>query len=94
MQIPSRILIFLFTKKSVHPILLIVNNSFQLQNGLLDWFPRMQAMSLAAQDDAVENNDMRSLIGQLEGTASLVKSLSRQLQVGFRSNLLFIRHRL
>lgn len=41
----------------------------------------MQAMSLAAEDDAVEHNDMKVLMTQLEGTTEIVKALSRQLQV-------------
>ena len=41
----------------------------------------MQAMSLAAEDEAVEHNDMRGLMQQLEDTSDIVKSLSRQLQV-------------
>nr|XP_026691346.1 inositol 1,4,5-trisphosphate receptor type 1 isoform X3 [Ciona intestinalis] len=52
----------------------------QVKESRLEWFPRMQAMSLSADDEAVENNDVRSLLTQLEGTSNLVKSLSRQLQ--------------
>ncbi|XP_076814586.1 inositol 1,4,5-trisphosphate-gated calcium channel ITPR1-like isoform X2 [Clavelina lepadiformis] len=54
--------------------------SNQVKDKLLDWFPRMQAMSLTAQDEAVEHNDMRSLLLHLEGTSDLVRSLSKQLQ--------------
>jgi len=42
----------------------------------------MQAMSLAAEDGTVENNDMRNLVQQLEANSALVGALSRQLQVG------------
>nr|CAB3257468.1 inositol 1,4,5-trisphosphate receptor type 2 [Phallusia mammillata] len=52
----------------------------QVKFGKLEWFPRMQAMSLAADDEAVENNDMRSLLLQLDSTSNLVHTLSRQLQ--------------
>uniref|UniRef100_H2YYU6 Inositol 1,4,5-trisphosphate receptor n=1 Tax=Ciona savignyi TaxID=51511 RepID=H2YYU6_CIOSA len=52
----------------------------QVKERLLEWFPRMQAMSLAADDDAVENNDVRGLLVQLEANSNLVKSLSAQLQ--------------
>ena len=41
----------------------------------------MQAMSLEAEDEAVEHNDLRGLMQQLEGTSEIVKALSRQLQV-------------
>uniref|UniRef100_H2YYU5 Inositol 1,4,5-trisphosphate receptor n=1 Tax=Ciona savignyi TaxID=51511 RepID=H2YYU5_CIOSA len=57
-----------------------VYNQVKVNERLLEWFPRMQAMSLAADDDAVENNDVRGLLVQLEANSNLVKSLSAQLQ--------------
>ena len=41
----------------------------------------MQAMSLAAEDDAVEHNDMKGFMQQLESTSQIVVALSQQLQV-------------
>jgi len=45
----------------------------------LDWFPRMRAMSLAADEGEGEQNEMRLLQGQLEKTQDLVSLLSKQL---------------
>jgi len=45
----------------------------------LDWFPRMRAMSLAADDAEGEQNELRNLQTQLESTNLLVKTLSQQL---------------
>ncbi|KAG1683402.1 Inositol 1,4,5-trisphosphate receptor [Nymphon striatum] len=45
----------------------------------LDWFPRMRTMSLAAVDVEGEQNELRSLQGQLESTQKLVTILSVQL---------------
>ena len=50
-----------------------------LQEKNLDWFPRMRAMSLAADDSEGEQNELRNLQIQLESTNSLVKTLSTQL---------------
>jgi hypothetical protein len=50
---------------------------FQEKN--LDWFPRMRAMSLAADDGEGEQNEIRSLQQQLAITNQLVENLSRQL---------------
>ena len=50
-----------------------------LQEKNLDWFPRMRAMSLAADDSEGEQNELRNLSVQLESTNSLVKTLSGQL---------------
>ncbi|XP_035209634.1 inositol 1,4,5-trisphosphate receptor type 1-like isoform X3 [Stegodyphus dumicola] len=45
----------------------------------LDWFPRMRAMSLAADEAEGEQNEMRTLQVQLENTQKLVSTLSHQL---------------
>ena len=45
----------------------------------LDWFPRMRAMSLAADDAESEQNELRNLQAQLAQTNELVETLSRQL---------------
>ncbi|KAL3245175.1 hypothetical protein MRX96_018310 [Rhipicephalus microplus] len=45
----------------------------------LEWFPRMRAMSLAADEADGEQNEMRTLQNQLEDTQRLVTTLSRQL---------------
>lgn len=45
----------------------------------LEWFPRMRAMSLAADEAESEQNEMRTLQNQLEETQQLVATLSRQL---------------
>lgn len=45
----------------------------------LDWFPRMRAMSLAADDAESEQNELRNLQVQLAQTNELVETLSRQL---------------
>lgn len=52
----------------------------QVMGNQLDWFPRMQAMSLKAVDEAEENSDVRTLCQQLEHTTTLVAQLSKQLQ--------------
>ncbi|XP_048589146.1 inositol 1,4,5-trisphosphate receptor isoform X2 [Nematostella vectensis] len=45
----------------------------------LDWFPRMQAMSLAIDEGGNEQNEMRNLQDKLENTTKLVQTLSQQL---------------
>lgn len=45
----------------------------------LDWFPRMRAMSLAADDGDNEQNELRTLQSQLELTHKQMSLLSRQL---------------
>ncbi|KPM03397.1 inositol 1,4,5-trisphosphate receptor type 1-like protein [Sarcoptes scabiei] len=45
----------------------------------LDWFPRLRAMSLAANDSENEQNEIRSLQTQLEFTQKQMAVLSRQL---------------
>ncbi|KAG8201575.1 hypothetical protein JTE90_011244 [Oedothorax gibbosus] len=45
----------------------------------LDWFPRMRAMSLAADEAEGEQNEIRTLQVQLESTQKLVSTLSHQL---------------
>jgi len=54
----------------------------------LEWFPRLRAISLAAEGEESEQNEIRCLQVQLEATQTLVATLSRQLaelrdQVGF-----------
>jgi len=50
-----------------------------LQEKNQDWFPRMRAMSLAADDTEGEQNELRNLQAQLTQTNELVETLSRQL---------------
>lgn len=45
----------------------------------LDWFPRMRAMSLTAEESDGEQNELRNLSQQLDSTNRLVKHLSKQL---------------
>ncbi|XP_076363094.1 inositol 1,4,5,-trisphosphate receptor isoform X2 [Tachypleus tridentatus] len=45
----------------------------------LDWFPRMRAMSLAANEAEGEQNEIRTLQTQLQNTQKLVSGLSQQL---------------
>ncbi|XP_071509549.1 inositol 1,4,5-trisphosphate receptor-like [Diadema antillarum] len=45
----------------------------------LDWFPRMRAMSLAADEGESEQNELKNLQGMLESTTKLVQTLSSQL---------------
>ncbi|XP_054164139.1 inositol 1,4,5-trisphosphate receptor-like isoform X3 [Oppia nitens] len=45
----------------------------------LDWFPRMRAMSLAANDSESEQNEVRVLQSQLENTNKVISILSQQL---------------
>jgi hypothetical protein len=50
------------------------------QDKNLDWFPRMRAMSLSAEADEAEQNELRNLMTQLEATNKIVGNLSHQLQ--------------
>ncbi len=50
---------------------------FQDKN--LDWFPRMRAMSLTADDSEGEQNELRNLQDKLDNTNKLVLDLSQQL---------------
>ena len=50
-----------------------------LQEKNLDWFPYLRCMSLSVEETENEQNEIRSLQGQLEATSSLVHTLSRQL---------------
>lgn len=45
----------------------------------LEWFPRLRAKSLAADEGEGEQVELRSLQSQLEMTQTLVKCLSQQL---------------
>lgn len=45
----------------------------------LDWFPRMRAMSLAADDGEIEQNEVRNLQFELQRTNITIQELSRQL---------------
>lgn len=49
------------------------------QDRNLDWFPRLRAMSLAADEGEAEQIELRSLQSQLETTQFLVTNLSQQL---------------
>lgn len=50
-----------------------------LKDRNLDWFPRLRAMSLAADDGEGEQNEFRTLQSQLEVTQKLIATLSQQL---------------
>lgn len=50
-----------------------------LQNKNLDWFPRMQAMSLVVNDTEGEQNELRNLQEKLGSTMKLVSNLTGQL---------------
>lgn len=50
-----------------------------IQEKNLEWFPRMRAISLAADEGESEQNEMRTLQSQLEETQKLVSLLSQQL---------------
>lgn len=50
-----------------------------LQNNNLDWFPRMQAMSLVVTDGDGEQNEMRMLQDKLGATMNVVNTLTTQL---------------
>lgn len=52
---------------------------YKLQDRNLDWFPRLRAMSLAADESEGEQMELRSLQAQLEITQTLVQHLSQQL---------------
>ena len=45
----------------------------------MEWFPRMRAMSLAADEGEGEQIELRTLQAQLEKTQALVANLSQQL---------------
>jgi len=49
------------------------------QDRNLEWFPRLRAKSLAADEGEGEQVELRSLQSQLESTQMLVKCLSQQL---------------
>ncbi|XP_037101776.1 inositol 1,4,5-trisphosphate receptor type 3 isoform X2 [Syngnathus acus] len=50
-----------------------------IKNNNLDWFPRMQAMSLVVNDDDGEQNEMRMLQDKLSSTMKVVMALTMQL---------------
>ena len=61
----------------------------------LDWFPYQRCMSLSVEDTENEQNEIRSLQGQLEATNTLVRTLSMQLaelrdQVRFKIDVTFM----
>ncbi|XP_033744403.1 inositol 1,4,5-trisphosphate receptor-like isoform X4 [Pecten maximus] len=45
----------------------------------LEWFPRMRAMSLQAEESDGEQNELRNLHAQLDCANTLIKNLSKQL---------------
>ena len=49
------------------------------QDRNLEWFPRLRAKSLAADEGEGEQVELRSLQSQLESTQMLVRCLSQQL---------------
>jgi inositol 1,4,5-triphosphate receptor type 1 len=53
----------------------------QYLNKELQWFPRLQTMSLSAQNETDDNNDAKVLMSLLDQTTKSVQSLSKQLQL-------------
>ena len=53
--------------------------SVNLQDRNLEWFPRLRAMSLAADEGEADQIELRTLQAQLEKTQALVANLSHQL---------------
>uniref|UniRef100_A0A3B4D1V9 Inositol 1,4,5-trisphosphate receptor n=1 Tax=Pygocentrus nattereri TaxID=42514 RepID=A0A3B4D1V9_PYGNA len=53
--------------------------SHMIKNKNLDWFPRMQAMSLVVTDGDGEQNEMRNLQDRLAATMKVVTQLTSQL---------------
>ena len=45
----------------------------------MEWFPRLQAISLAVEKEEGEQNEWRTLSERMEGTQALIKTLSSQL---------------
>ncbi len=60
----------------IWPLLFLFSKSKSVN---LEWFPRLRCMSLDMEEPEQEQNEMKDLMGQLEGTNSLVKHLSTQL---------------
>lgn len=50
-----------------------------MQEKNLEWFPRMRAMSLQAEEGEGEQNELRNLQAQLDSANTLIKNLSKQL---------------
>jgi len=50
-----------------------------VKNRCLDWFPRLRAISLKVEDADGEQNELKTLQGQLDQTQKLVQQLSTQL---------------
>ncbi|XP_054628941.1 inositol 1,4,5-trisphosphate receptor type 3 isoform X2 [Dunckerocampus dactyliophorus] len=53
--------------------------ALMIKNNNLDWFPRMQAMSLVVTDGDGEQNEMRMLQDKLASTTKVVMTLTTQL---------------
>ncbi|XP_061662436.1 inositol 1,4,5-trisphosphate receptor type 3 isoform X10 [Syngnathoides biaculeatus] len=53
--------------------------AMMIKNNNLDWFPRMQAMSLVVTDSDGEQNEMRMLQDKLDSTMKVVLTLTTQL---------------
>ncbi|MGH0161593.1 UNVERIFIED_CONTAM: hypothetical protein FKN15_041257 [Acipenser sinensis] len=53
--------------------------ALMIKNKNLDWFPRMQAMSLVVNDTEGEQNELRNLQEKLGSTMKLVSNLTSQL---------------
>lgn len=60
-------------------VVLVQTFPILLQNNNLDWFPRMQAMSLVVTDGDGEQNEMRMLQDKLANTMNVVMTLTAQL---------------
>ncbi len=61
----------------------------------MDWFPRLRAMSLSANESEGEQNEARnrSLQSQLENTQQLVANLTQQL-IELKEQVFFLFHAL
>lgn len=60
-------------------IIVFCLHAIEFQDKNLDWFPRMRAMSLVAEDSEGEQNEIRNLHATLDSTNRLVKNLTKQL---------------
>ena len=66
----------MFNIKNIENIIKLIDF---LQQRSLVWFPRLQAISLAVEKEESEENELKILHTQLEGTQALIKTLSSQL---------------
>ncbi len=58
---------------------LLTQTHTQRDSPNLEWFPRLQCMSLRTEEAEPEQNEMKDLQQQLKETTSIVRILSQQL---------------